>query len=78
MLAQGHLPEAGASYEEAVTAADLDQVEPVKEDHAGLKPLGWQQLMRADVLLGAAQAAAAHHAWEDSEALLSRVCVTEQ
>lgn len=35
--------------------------------------MAWQQQVAADVMLGAAQTAAAQHAWDKAEELLSKV-----
>lgn len=69
-LAQGKLSEAEGLYARASLAADQRQAEG---SSTGVRALDWQQHVAADVLLGAAQAAAAQQAWDKSEQLLNKV-----
>ncbi|DBA93058.1 TPA: hypothetical protein ACH3X2_003388 [Trebouxia sp. C0005] len=69
-LAQGQLSEAAGLFGQACAAADECQ-EPGSS--TGLRPPVWQQQVGADVMLGAAQTAAAQHAWDKAEELLSKV-----
>ncbi|KAA6423076.1 MAG: hypothetical protein FRX49_07064 [Trebouxia sp. A1-2] len=68
-LAQGQLSEAAGLFGQACAAADECQ-EPGSS--TGLRPPVWQQQVGADVMLGAAQTAAAQHAWDKAEELLSK------
>lgn len=67
---QGQLSEAAGLFGQACAAADECQ-EPGSS--TGLRPPVWQQQVGADVMLGAAQTAAAQHAWDKAEELLSKV-----
>ena len=68
--AQGSVSEAEGLYARARIASEQDQVEP---SITQLRALDWPQHVAADVLLGAAQTAAAQQAWDQAEELLSKV-----
>lgn len=68
-LAQGQLSEAAALFGQACAAADQCQE---SSSSTSLRPPVWQQQVGADVMLGAAQTAAAQHSWDTAEQLLSK------
>jgi len=65
---QGQLSEAAALFGQACAAADQCQE---SGSSTSLRPPVWQQQVAADVMLGAAQTAAAQHSWDKAEELLS-------
>ncbi|KAL0053846.1 hypothetical protein WJX82_011690 [Trebouxia sp. C0006] len=68
-LAQGQLSEAAGLFGQACAAADQCQE---AGSSTSLRPPVWQQQVAADVMLGAAQTAAAQHSWDKAEELLSK------
>ncbi|DBA79143.1 TPA: hypothetical protein ACH3X1_008980 [Trebouxia sp. C0004] len=68
-LAQGQLSEAAGLFGQSCAAAE--QCQEVGSN-TSLRPPVWQQQVAADVMLGAAQTAAAQHSWDKAEELLSK------
>lgn len=70
LVHQGQLAEAEDLFGQASLAADHSQANSNITD---LRPPQWHQQLAADAHLGAAQTAAAQHAWDKAEELLTKV-----